>query len=128
MINLERWYKFSYCEQMGHIGSEIGRARVWEDKHDVTSRNRALGRALELIDITKDDARLHGRRRELCYLREMIADKYIDSKVYNTSLNDLEKYCLDFALVATKNKTMSCSKANKDMSSPNVLVGDPMKN
>ena len=32
MINEERWFKFSYCEQMGHIGSEITRARAWEDK------------------------------------------------------------------------------------------------
>ena len=104
MINTQRWYKFSYCEQMGHIGSEIARARVWEDKNDVASRNKALERALELIDITKDDSRLYKRRKELCYFREMVADKYIDAAVYNTSLKDLEKYCLDFALVANKNK------------------------
>ena len=89
---------------MGHIGSEITRARVWEDKKDLMSRNRALERALELIDITKDDSRLYKRRRELCYLREIVADKYIDAATYNDSLQSLEKYCLDFALVANKNK------------------------
>lgn len=104
MINLERWYKFSLCEQMGHIGSEITRARVWEDKSDMVSRNRALERAFDLIDITKDDVRLYKRRRELCYLRELLADQYIGSEVYGGSLKDLEKYCLDFALVANKNK------------------------
>jgi len=96
LINKERWYKLSYCEQMGHIGSEIARARIWEDKNDWQSRNRALERALELIDITKDDSRLYKRRRELCYLHEIVADKYIDAAIYNTSLKDLEKYCLDF--------------------------------
>ena len=89
---------------MGHIGSEITRARVWEDKKDLMSRNRALERALELIDITKDDSRLYKRRRELCYLRELLADKYINADIYGGSLKDLEKYCLDFALVANKNK------------------------
>jgi hypothetical protein len=104
MINVERWYKFSLCEQMGHIGSEITRARVWEDKNDSQSRNKALERAFELIDTTKDDARLYKRRRELCYLREILADKYINAAVYSVSLKDLEEYCLDFALVANKNK------------------------
>ena len=104
MIYGERWFKFSLCEQMGHIGSEITRARIWEDKHDLKSRNKALERALELIDTTKDDSRLYKRRRELCYLREVLADKYIDAAVYNVSLKDLEKYCLDFALAANKNK------------------------
>lgn len=104
MINQERWFKFSYCEQMGHIGSEVTRARVWEGKNDLVSRNNALERALELIDVTKDDPRLYKRRRELCYLRELLADKYINGFVYNSNLNDLEKYCLDFALVASKNR------------------------
>ena len=104
MINQERWFKFTLCEQMGHIGCEITRARIWEDKNDVESRNRALERAFDLIDSTKDDARLYKRRKELCYLRELLADKYIDAVVYNVSLKDLEKYCLDFALVANKNK------------------------
>ena len=104
MINEERWYKFSLCEQMGHIGSEIARARVWEDKNDLPSRNKALERAFELIDTTKDDTRLYKRRRELCYLRELLADKYINADIYGGSLKDLEKYCLDFALVANKNK------------------------
>ena len=104
MINEERWFKFSLCEQMGHIGSEIARARIWQDKNDVISRNRALERAFDLIDLTKDDVRLYKRRKELCYLRELLADKYIDSAVYDVSWEDLEKYCLDFALVANKNK------------------------
>ena len=93
MINEERWFKFSLCEQMGHIGSQITRARIWEDKHDLKSRNQALERAFELIDTTKDDSRLYKRRRELCYLREMLADKYIDAAVYTTSLKDLPLLC-----------------------------------
>ena len=103
MINQERWFKFDLCEQMGHIGSEIARARVWDDQHESISRNKCLERALELIDITKDDQRLYKRRRELCYLREVVADHYGDTSIFSISLKDLEHYCFDFALIARKN-------------------------
>ena len=104
MINEQRWFNFNLSEQMGHIGSEISRARGWDDKKDTETRNRCLERALELIDLTKNDAKLFGRRKELCYLHEVVADKYIDAKIYDVSLADLEQYCLEFALVARKDK------------------------
>ncbi len=104
MINQERWFKFSYCEQMGHIGSEITRARIWEDKGDLISRDKCLERALELIDVTKDDSRLLKRRKELCILRELVADKYIHETTYNVSLTELDQYCEEFALINRKDK------------------------
>ena len=104
MINEQRWFNFSLCEQMGHIGSEISRARIWDDKNDTETRNRCLERALEMIDLTKDDSRLYKRRRELCYLREFVADNYVNSPTYDVSLSSLEKYCSEFALVARKDK------------------------
>ena len=76
---------------------------MWEDKKDLETRNRCLERAIELIDITKEDSKNYIKLQELDYIRKIIADRYI-SRVYNTSLNDLEKYCLDFALVANKNR------------------------
>jgi hypothetical protein len=42
MINEERWFKFSLCEQMGHIGSEIDSARIWEYKNEWKYRNKDL--------------------------------------------------------------------------------------
>lgn len=104
MINQKRWFTFSLCEQMGHIGSEITRARIWEDKGDMVSRDKSLERALELIDVTKDDTKLFKRRKELCYLREIIADKYIHDLTYHVSLKELDQYCEDFALVTRKDK------------------------
>ena len=104
MINEQRWFNFSLCEQMGHIGSEIARARIWDNKHDNATSHRCLERALEMIDLTKNDGRLYKRRREICYLRECVADKYINANIYDVSLASLEKYCLEFALVARKDK------------------------
>ncbi len=100
MLNDERWKKFSRFEQMGHIGNEIARASRWQQKQDVATRNQCLERAFELIDQSLSDAKWQGRRRELCRLRELLGDQYSDARQYDASLEDLEKYCMDFALVA----------------------------
>ena len=44
MIAKNRWSKFTFAEQMGHIASEISRARHWEEKKDFISRDKALER------------------------------------------------------------------------------------
>ena len=103
MMSPERWSKFSLCEQMGHIGSEVARARIWDDKHDAKTRNACLDQAFDLIDLTRQDVRWRKRLKEICRLREVLADQYADSKIYPMSLADLEKYCTEFALVARKN-------------------------
>jgi hypothetical protein len=102
MINQERWFSLSLCEKMGHIGSEITRARIWNDKKDQMSSARSLERALDLIDLTKNDPSLKNRLREVCYLKEIVADKYIQGETFSISLESVEKYCTEFALVARK--------------------------
>jgi len=37
-------------EQLGHIASEIARARVWAEKAHISRRDGAVRRALELLD------------------------------------------------------------------------------
>jgi len=104
IINKKRWYTLSYCERMGHIGSEIARARVFEDRKDLEYRNRSLERALGLIDITIEGLSIDERRLELYYLRKLVADRYTNASIYNVSLKDLDDCFLDFALVARKDK------------------------
>jgi hypothetical protein len=103
MITSERWSKFSYSQQMGHIGSEISRARVWQDGKDTVSCNRCIERAFDLIDLTKADKRWQGRLKEICRLREALADQYGQTHIYQISLHDLERYCMDFAIVSRRN-------------------------
>lgn len=82
--------------QMGNIGSEITRARVWQEKGDIVSSQNALRRALGLVDSLlvqeKDPARL----RELSCLRDLMTTE-------SAKLRELENYCLPFALLARKN-------------------------
>ncbi|KKT14355.1 MAG: hypothetical protein UV94_C0018G0001, partial [Parcubacteria group bacterium GW2011_GWC1_43_30] len=55
----ERWFKMSFAEQMGNIGSEVGRATKWQNK-DEKSFWGAVGRAMELFDLTQMDKRWKG--------------------------------------------------------------------
>jgi hypothetical protein len=96
-----RWFKFSLVEQMGNIGSEVGRAARWQNK-DEKAFNGAVARALELFDFTLEDPRWRkqGRLKEIARAREVFCDAVLGGKEYNSSLEDLDKYFFQFALAA----------------------------
>ena len=80
-MSKERWEKLSLAEQLGHIGSEVGRA-------------------MELFDLTQMDKRWSSRRSELDRAREVFADAVLGGKEYQSLLPDIERYFMQFALVA----------------------------
>ena len=98
MINNQKWSKLSFAEQLGHVGSEISRARHWHEKGDKPSRDKALERALELIDLTIDDKRWKEKLKEIVRLREIICDWLFEQKNYEIEPVALEHYCTDFLL------------------------------
>lgn len=98
-ISEERWHKMSLCEQLGNIGSEVGRATKWQEK-DKNSFWGAVSRALELFDLTQKDSRWSYRRKELDRAREVFADAVLGGKEYGSNLKDLEKYFMPFAMQA----------------------------
>ena len=101
-MDLNRWSKFTLFEQMAHIGSEIERARICDDKNDAPMRQRAIVRAFDLIDVSLQDLRWRKRLKEICRLREFLADHYDQTHEYQVSLKDLEDYCNQFAFVIRK--------------------------
>ncbi len=96
-----KWQKLSLLEQLGNIGSEVGRARRFQGKDDKLY-NAAVERALELFDLTLSDQRWKGRWREIARAREIFLDAAAGGKEFNTSLEDLDKYFLPFALAARR--------------------------
>jgi hypothetical protein len=93
------WQKLSLFEQLGNIGSEVGRAEKWQGK-DEKIFNGAVGRALELFDLTLEDRRWKGRLLEIARAREVFVDAISGGKEYKSSLEDLEKYFLRFAFAS----------------------------
>ena len=97
--NLEKWHKMSLAEQMGNIGSEVGRAMTWHKKGDNEKKEQSLERALGLIDLTIQDKRLQNRCFELYRLKEVLKDVFLGKNNYRVSLDSLEEYFLSFALI-----------------------------
>ncbi|MBI2121898.1 MAG: hypothetical protein HYT98_02140 [Candidatus Sungbacteria bacterium] len=102
--NLARgaWHKLSLIEQLANIGSEISRARNWQNKDQGIFENAVL-RALELFDLTLADPRWRGRLREIARTREVFLDALSGGKEYQSSLDDLDRYFLSFAYCARLN-------------------------
>ena len=97
-----RWFELSLMEQLGNIGSEVGRARQSQGKDEKLSQG-AVDRALDLFDLTLEDPRWKGRKSEIARAREVFCDAVSGGKEYNSSLDDLENYFMEFALAARKN-------------------------
>lgn len=94
-----KWQTLSLAEQLGNIGSEVSRAERWHGKDETLFRG-AAERALELFDLTLDDSRWKGRRREIARAREVFCDTIYGDNIYKTSLRDLIRYFDVFAFAA----------------------------
>lgn len=98
-VSRERWFTLSLADQLGNIGSEVGRARKWQHE-DTDSFWGAVTRALELFTLTQEDQRWKGRRTELDRARESFADAVLGGEEFGSTLADLENYFMQFALLA----------------------------
>ena len=98
------WQRISLAEQMGNIGSDVTRAARFENQ-DKQLFWGAVSRALELFDLTLEDPRWKGRRREIGRAREVFCDAVYGGKLYKSSLKDLTRYFDQFALAAALKKT-----------------------
>ena len=96
MITQEKWSQLSLGQQMGHVASEIARARHWEEKKDSQNRNKALERAIELVNLTLQDNRWKDETKEVFPLRDSISNWLSGTQKANSSLTDLEETCINF--------------------------------
>lgn len=100
-----KWFQMTLMEQLGNIGSEVGRAAGAQGK-DGHRFHQAVERALDLFDLTLEDQRwIKARRlREISRAREVFCDAVYGKKQYGTTLADLDAYFLQFALAAARTR------------------------
>ena len=98
-----RWKNLSFLEQMANIGSEIERALKWQAKHNTAYSQKALERALELIDLTLDSVKNFPRLKELARLRESIVDYFFGTNQYKSNEILWKKYFMHFTYATRKN-------------------------
>ena len=100
-VSKERWWTLSLAHQLANIGSEVGRAAKWQGR-DENSFWGAVTRAMELFNLTQSDKRWIKRRSEIDRSKELFADAVLGGTEYKTTLQDLEKYFMQFAAIAMK--------------------------
>ena len=98
-LTLGHWQKFNFFEQMANVGSEIFRTINWREKNKEYSR-MAFERALELLDLTIEDKRNNRRLKELCRLREILADYFWFDNIYKSTDESWERYFYAFNYAA----------------------------
>jgi len=96
------WSKMDVFNQMGNIGSEVGRALTAKRQGKTDRSQAAFERGLDLIDVTARDwaKKKNPGLKELLYARELFAESITTDKVDPT----LEAYFLQFALAARLNR------------------------
>lgn len=99
------WGTLTLCEQLGNVGSEVGRAVSWHKKGNKEYFEKAFERALELLDLTISDNRWRafawpGRLKELVRAREFLCSVFFDSVNNLATPQEAEKYFFQFAVAA----------------------------
>ena len=100
----DSWQKMTIAQQLGNIGSEVSRAKLSQGK-DLERFQNAVGRALELFDLTLFDPRwknFRGRLIEIGRMREVFCDAIYEGKEYGSTLASIQKYFDQFALEVRK--------------------------
>ena len=92
----DKWARLSLFEQMGNIGSEVGRAMNAMQRGDQVSMQGAYYRSLDLIDATVASWPSTARRKELLRAREELTAS-IESRAVDTRLDG---YFMQYAIAA----------------------------
>ena len=108
-----RWRELSLIEQLGNLGSEVGRMARWQGRNEERFLS-AYTRALELFDLTIRDERWRGRLKELTRARTVLHDACQGGIEHGSTLEGLEAYFMKFAVAARLKR----AGARASMSSP----------
>ena len=96
VFDIEKWAALSIFEQMGNIGSEVGRSMNALQRGDRESLDGAYRRGLDLIDATVDAWDSEPRKRELLRARELFTGAIESRKIDR----QLDRYFMQYAVAA----------------------------
>lgn len=95
-----RWFDMSVVEQLANVGSEVERTILWKKKNNPDYSNKAFVRALELLDLTVEDAKNKSRLKEILRLREALVDYFVFDNQFSSSDESWRKYFYSFNFAA----------------------------
>jgi len=103
-MDREKWAKLTIYEQLGNIGSEVGRAinarrNGYEDRME-GAINRALDLFLATIEVLiKEKTHIH-RAKEVIRARDEFMSLFYDGNFDEEEANKIENYFMNFAYIA----------------------------
>jgi len=102
IFNKTAWQNRSLFNQMGNIGSEVGRAINAKRRGDEKDKIAAFYRGLDLIDATTESLikQKSIRVKEVLRAREQFAKSILTDEIDET----LEKYFMEFAIAERLNR------------------------
>ncbi len=100
-IDREAWAKLDIFNQMGNIGSEVGRAIKSRRCGKLDRMDNAIDRALDLLDATIENlAGQHSPRlKEVLRAREEFLRLFFDDR-FDEDADNIERYFMQFAIAA----------------------------
>lgn len=104
-IDRESWSQLDIFNQMGNIGSEVGRAIKAHRNNKLDRANKAIDRALDLFDATIEclACERSPRLKEVLRAREEFLRLFFDG-TFDADADSIERYFMHFAIAARKNR------------------------
>ena len=97
-----RWAQLSFNEQMGNIGSEVGRAIIAHRNGNIVRKNRAIDRAIDLFSATAEvliGTKYSYRLKEVLRARDEFLRLFFDD-TFDSDADKIERYFMYFAFAA----------------------------
>jgi hypothetical protein len=94
-----RWARLSFNEQMGNIGSEVGRAIIAHRNGNIVRETRAIDRAIDLFSATVEvtiGTKYSYRLKEVLRSRDEFLRLFFDN-TFDTDAEKIERYFMYFA-------------------------------
>ncbi|MCL2365491.1 MAG: hypothetical protein FWC75_00395 [Oscillospiraceae bacterium] len=101
-----RWAQLTFEEQMGNIGSEVGRAIIAHRNGNTARETRAIDRAIDLFSATVEAlirTKYSYRLKEVLRARDEFLRLFFDN-TFEKDADNIERYFMYFAFLARANR------------------------
>ncbi len=101
-MTFERWKEYDIERQILMIGTEFARAKSLILKNKTEEIKKCYERALEMLDLSKNDVKWRTRLRELTRYREILGELYLNETYDLESCNLFYKVLMQWHPVTSK--------------------------
>lgn len=98
------WGKMPLAEQLANVGSEVERTIAWKAKGNAEYSNKAFGRALELLSLSKGALRERSRLKEISRVYELLVDHFGGENRFKSTDESWKKYFNYYTYLSAKSR------------------------